>query len=122
MASKTKPNKRDAILDAMLDVVVERGFHEAPMSIIAERSNTSAGLIYHHFASKEAIIRALYERIYALKMASNSETNGIKPTRYGQFLFQSTFQPHYSTFTQEERWLNTSKKERTNSLKTRSHP
>ena len=70
MASKTKPNKRDAILDAMLDVVVERGFHEAPMSIIAERSNTSAGLIYHHFASKEAIIRALYERIYALKMAS----------------------------------------------------
>lgn len=70
MASKTKPNKRDAILDAMLDVVVERGFHEAPMSLIVERSNTSAGLIYHHFASKEEIIQALYERIYALKTAS----------------------------------------------------
>ena len=70
MVSKTKPNKRDAILDAMLDVVVEHGFHEAPMSLIAERSNTSAGLIYHHFASKEEIIQALYERIYALKTAS----------------------------------------------------
>ena len=40
------------------------------MSLIAERSNTSAGLIYHHFASKEEIIQALYERIYILKMES----------------------------------------------------
>ncbi len=70
MASKTKPNKRDAILDAMLDVVVERGFHEAPISLIAERSGSSAGLIYHHFSSKEEIIQALYERIHTLKMAS----------------------------------------------------
>ena len=70
MAAKAKPSKRDAILNAMLDVVVERGFHEAPMSLIAERSNTSAGLIYHHFSSKEEIIQTLYERIHALKVAS----------------------------------------------------
>jgi TetR/AcrR family transcriptional regulator, repressor of fatR-cypB operon len=70
MASKVKRSKRDAILDAMLDVVVERGFHVAPMSLIAERSNTSAGLIYHHFSSKEEIIQALYERVHNLKMAS----------------------------------------------------
>lgn len=70
MAPKPKPNKREAILDAMLDVVAERGFHEAPMSLIAERSGTSAGLIYHHFASKDAIIHALYERIRAVKLAS----------------------------------------------------
>jgi AcrR family transcriptional regulator len=68
--SKAKPNKRDAILNAMLDVVVERGFHEAPMSLISERSGASAGVIYHHFASKEEIIQALYERIRALKRAS----------------------------------------------------
>jgi TetR/AcrR family transcriptional regulator, repressor of fatR-cypB operon len=42
----------------------------APMSLIAERSNTSAGLIYHHFSSKEEIIQALYERVHNLKMAS----------------------------------------------------
>jgi len=68
--SKAKPNKRDAILNAMLDVVVERGFHEAPMSLIEERSGASAGVIYHHFASKEEIIQALYERVRALKRAS----------------------------------------------------
>ena len=70
VAPKAKRGKRDAILDAMLEVVVERGFHDAPMSVIAERSGASAGVIYHHFASKDEIIRALYERIHALKRDS----------------------------------------------------
>jgi len=54
----------------MLEVVAEQGFHEAPMSLIAERSGASAGVIYHHFESKEAIIQALYERVRELKRAS----------------------------------------------------
>jgi AcrR family transcriptional regulator len=67
---EAKRSKRDAILDAMLDVVVERGFHESPMSLIAERSGASAGVIYHHFDSKEAIIQAVYGRVRELKKAS----------------------------------------------------
>jgi len=70
MPAKAKPNKREAILNAMLDVVVEQGFHEAPMSLISERAGASAGVIYHHFESKEAIIQALYERVRTLKGAS----------------------------------------------------
>ena len=65
--AKSKPTKRDAILDTTLDVVVERGFHEAPMSLIAERSGASAGVIYHYFVSKQEIIQAVYARIRALK-------------------------------------------------------
>jgi TetR/AcrR family transcriptional regulator, repressor of fatR-cypB operon len=70
MVAKPKPNKREAILNAMLEVVAERGFHEAPMSLVSERSGASAGVIYHHFENKEAIIQALYERVYELKRAS----------------------------------------------------
>jgi AcrR family transcriptional regulator len=70
MAPRTKSSKRDAILDAMLDIVVERGFHDAPMSLVAQRSGASAGVIYHYFPSKEAIIQALYERIRGLKRDS----------------------------------------------------
>ena len=70
MAAKTKASKRDAILDAMLDIVVERGFHDAPMSLVAQRSGASAGVIYHYFSSKEAIIQALYERVREMKRAS----------------------------------------------------
>ena len=68
MAAKPKPSKRDAILDAMLDLVVERGFHDAPMSLLAQRSGASAGVIYHYFASKEEIIQALFERTRLLKI------------------------------------------------------
>lgn len=68
--SKAKLNKRDAILDAMLDVVVEQGFHDAPMSLIAKRSGASAGVIYHYFASKEEIIQALYLQVRMLKRTS----------------------------------------------------
>ena len=67
MAPRPKPSKRDAILDAMHDIVVERGFHEAPMSLIAQRSGASAGVNYYYFSSKEEIIHAPYERISALK-------------------------------------------------------
>ena len=69
-APKTRPGKRDSILNAMLDVVVERGFHEAPMSLIAERAGASTGVIYHHFSSKDEIIRALYTRLEDLKTCS----------------------------------------------------
>jgi AcrR family transcriptional regulator len=70
MAAKAKTNKREAILNAMLDIVTERGFHEAPMSLVAERAGASAGVIYHHFASKEEIIQALYDRVRELKRTS----------------------------------------------------
>jgi AcrR family transcriptional regulator len=40
------------------------------MSLISERSGASAGVIYHHFASKEEIIQAVYERVRALKRTS----------------------------------------------------
>jgi TetR/AcrR family transcriptional regulator, repressor of fatR-cypB operon len=52
--------KREAILQAMLEIVAERGFHDAPMSLVAKRAGTSAGIIYHYFPSKDELIRALY--------------------------------------------------------------
>jgi AcrR family transcriptional regulator len=59
--------KRDAILEAMLDLVVERGFHGAPMSAVSKRAGASPGAIYNYFASKEDIIHALYERVRSQK-------------------------------------------------------
>lgn len=57
-----KIEKREAILDAMLDLVVKRGFHNAPMSMLAKKSGASPGVIYHYFQSKDELIRAVYER------------------------------------------------------------
>jgi AcrR family transcriptional regulator len=62
-----KQDKKEAILEAMLDLVVERGFHNAPMSLLSKRSGASAGVIYHYFPSKEDLIHALYLRVKSIK-------------------------------------------------------
>jgi AcrR family transcriptional regulator len=55
--------KRDAILQAALVVIAERGLHDSPMSLIVQRSGVSAGTIYHHFANKDDLIHALYRHV-----------------------------------------------------------
>jgi TetR/AcrR family transcriptional regulator, repressor of fatR-cypB operon len=70
LAIPAKPDKREAILEAMLDLIVERGFHDAPMSVLAKRSRASPGVIYHYFPSKDHLIHALYLRIKSIKHQS----------------------------------------------------
>ncbi|MFN8552813.1 MAG: TetR/AcrR family transcriptional regulator [Candidatus Obscuribacterales bacterium] len=67
---KTSPpkDKRESIIEAMLDLVVERGFHDAPMSLLAKRAGASAGVIYHYFASKDEVLQAVYEHVKSMKL------------------------------------------------------
>lgn len=101
MPPKPKSSKREAILDAMLDVVVERGFHEAPMSLISARSGASAGLIYHHFASKEEIIQALYQRIHGLK--NESFLKGFSPEMDAKQAFIQACENLYGFYRKHQR-------------------
>ncbi|WP_263359430.1 TetR/AcrR family transcriptional regulator [Acidicapsa ligni] len=66
-AAPPRVDKKEAILDAMLNLISERGFHDAPMSLVSKRSGASAGVIYHYFPSKEDIIHALYRKIRSAK-------------------------------------------------------
>ncbi len=63
-------DKRQAILQALLELVAERGLHDAPMSLVAKRSKASPGVIYHYFPSKDELIRALYFQVERLKGAA----------------------------------------------------
>jgi TetR/AcrR family transcriptional regulator, repressor of fatR-cypB operon len=54
-------DKAEAILNAALDLFVERGFHGTSVPSVAERAGVAAGTIYHYFASKEALVNALYQ-------------------------------------------------------------
>jgi AcrR family transcriptional regulator len=56
-------NKRSAILDAALELISERGFHDTPVSKIASASGVSAGIIYHYFDSKDQLIQELYGEV-----------------------------------------------------------
>lgn len=60
--TETLTDKQQAILDATLDLIGERGFHGTPMSAIAKQAGVGAGTIYRYYESKEDLINALYVR------------------------------------------------------------
>lgn len=54
-------DKREAILEAALELFAERGFHGTAVPLVAERAGVGAGTIYRYFESKEALVNALYQ-------------------------------------------------------------
>ncbi|HEU0033125.1 MAG TPA: TetR/AcrR family transcriptional regulator [Kofleriaceae bacterium] len=55
-------DKREAILDAALELFVERGFFGTAVPEIADRAGVGAGTIYRYFESKEALVNAIYRQ------------------------------------------------------------
>lgn len=62
--------KKRLIFESALDLIRERGFHGAPMSLVAGNAGVAAGTIYHYFKGKDDLIRELYaynrERVIAI--------------------------------------------------------
>ncbi|HEX2916250.1 MAG TPA: TetR/AcrR family transcriptional regulator [Chloroflexia bacterium] len=58
-------DKQSAIVNAALKLLVENGFHNTPMSLIAREAGVSAGIIYHYFENKEDLINQIYLEIDA---------------------------------------------------------
>jgi TetR/AcrR family transcriptional regulator, repressor of fatR-cypB operon len=101
MANKPKPSRRDAILDAVLDLVVERGFHDAPISLVSQRSGASPGIIYHYFSGKEEIIQALYKRIRAAKI--EAIVGDFSPEKDPRDIFLQTCRNVYGFYRKHQR-------------------
>jgi AcrR family transcriptional regulator len=60
---------RSEILDAAREVFALRGFAEASINEVVERSGASVGSIYHHFGSKTDLFMALWERHHGEQIA-----------------------------------------------------
>src|SRR4029077_3887695 len=54
--------KREAILEAALELFAERGFHGTAVPLVAERAQVGAGTLYRYFTSKEALVNALFQQ------------------------------------------------------------
>jgi TetR/AcrR family transcriptional regulator, repressor of fatR-cypB operon len=55
-------DKREQIVDAALELFVERGFFGTAVPEIADRAGVGAGTIYRYFDSKEALVNAIYRQ------------------------------------------------------------
>jgi AcrR family transcriptional regulator len=52
---------RNAVVEAAHDLFMERDYAEVSTEQILERSGVSRGALYHHFPSKQALFRAVFE-------------------------------------------------------------
>src|SRR3954470_8651647 len=83
---KTQPaestGKREAILDAALQLFSERGFHGTAVPLVADLAGVGAGTVYRYFDSKEALVNAVYQEAKAqFGQALLSGFDPSQPTR-----------------------------------------
>jgi AcrR family transcriptional regulator len=62
------PRARDSVLDAFARLLIDEGERAATMEAIAREAGVSKGGLLYHFASKEALVAGLVERMEALSV------------------------------------------------------
>ena len=61
LSQRRKAETRQGLLDAAYKVFAQRGYAQATIDDIAAACGVSKGAVYHHFASKEELFRAILE-------------------------------------------------------------
>ena len=56
---------RAKLVNAALELFAARGYAASPVDAIADAAGVSAGLLYHHFDSKAALLNAIFEQSLA---------------------------------------------------------
>jgi len=56
-------NRKEAILKAAIQLFAERGFHVTATSEVAKRAGVAEGTIFHHFKTKEGILRYIFDEM-----------------------------------------------------------
>jgi AcrR family transcriptional regulator len=62
MARMPPAERRNAIVDAALDVMTAKGMAATTVREVAEQMGTSSGLIHHYFSSMDELLAAAFER------------------------------------------------------------
>lgn len=87
---KVVEDRREQIVDAAMRVFAQKGFTRATNKDIAREAGITAGLIYHYFDNKEALLRAIIEERSPIKLLRSlpSETFQLSPETFLRFLIQ----------------------------------
>jgi AcrR family transcriptional regulator len=65
---KVVEDRREQILDAAMRAFAHKGFTRATNKDIAQEAGITAGLIYHYFENKEAVLKAIIEERSPLRL------------------------------------------------------
>jgi TetR/AcrR family transcriptional regulator, mexJK operon transcriptional repressor len=95
-------SKNEAILDAAVAVLVERGL-SAPVEAIARRAGVSKQTVYNHYGSKAELLRALtarrvHEIVAPLEEADAAEHPEAALAGYGRVMLSALLSPAAGAF------------------------
>lgn len=98
--------KKEKVIQTALKMMAEGGFHDAPMSTLAEKSKVAIGTIYHHFTNKEDLSIAVIDMCLAQRNeALNAAiSNGSSPGEIFEDLWTAAFN-FFTTYKNEYRFL-----------------
>jgi TetR/AcrR family fatty acid metabolism transcriptional regulator len=68
-------DKRRVILDAAVRVFARQGFHTCRVADIADEAGVAYGLVYHYFASKDAILDTLFLERWDVMVAAIADAD-----------------------------------------------
>ena len=102
----SRQDRRNAILDAAAEVFGAKGFEASHMDDVARVAGIAKGLLYKHFASKDALFEALVDyrgRDYVSELqrllgAANLAESPLEATRQGLALWLRQFSSDPGTF------------------------
>lgn len=78
--------KTEKILNAALQLIIERGLERTPMSKIADKAEVGMGTVYKYFKDKEDIINAIYVSIKEEEAQLVFVNNGHNPDVRATFM------------------------------------
>jgi AcrR family transcriptional regulator len=92
ISNEKKLENREAIIQAAVDLVIEKGYKAATMRAIARKAGLGDATIYNYFPTKESILYSYYEEKFAEAGESLGGIDG-----FDEFNFQERMQELFET-------------------------
>lgn len=74
-------DKKSMIIEVATQLFAERGFENTPISLICETAGVSKGLVFHHFSSKNELLREIFAATTALIVEINSNIDQTRSAK-----------------------------------------
>lgn len=66
-------DKREQIIETAIKLFAENGFEKTSISTICAKADTSKGLVFHHFKTKDELLREIFARITEIIGSASKE-------------------------------------------------
>lgn len=104
---------RQMLVDNALELFGSQGFHATSVQTIVDRAGLTKGAFYHHFASKEDLLRLIHdqflevqrEMISEIVAAHDSPVDQLREMVRASVLTTALYRQHVAVFFQERRYL-----------------